>query len=66
MSPGTLAATGAQPAFLTTVCHCLAQAVRGHRSTPYTARSKQWHTVAERAYPPATGIRNCPPPGGNR
>ncbi len=33
------------PAFLTTVCHCLEQAVPGQPVTPGTASAKQWHTV---------------------
>ena len=35
-----------QAKFLTTVCHCLEQAVLEQRVTPSTASAKQWHTVA--------------------
>ena len=45
-SSAILAACG-KPAFLTTVCHCLEQAVPGQRVTLGTACSKQWHTVGQ-------------------
>ena len=43
------------PAFLTTACHCLAQAVPMPRATPGTASAKQWHTGSRAAL----GIEKC-------
>lgn len=33
-----------QPAFLSTVCHCLGQAASGQLAMSSTASAKQWHT----------------------
>jgi len=51
MSISGLLATvrGFPSAFLTTVCHCLPQAVHLLPVTPHTACGKQWHTVYIRA-----------------
>ncbi len=46
------------PAFLTTVCHCLEQAVPGQPVTPGTASAKQWHTVG--IFPRVVRNADCP------